>query len=143
MLGTAMVMRLTMVAIGALFCIFDFVSYSRQKLTDKFAFLWGIFGVGIILAGALPVLSGWTELFDSRTYFVAVLLFLVVLSMLYSMSRAISELTRKNQELAVQVSLLNNENEQMIDAVHALLEKEEQEKLLGDDLSWIKRRRYS
>jgi hypothetical protein len=143
MLETAAVMRLIAAAIGVLLCIFDFVSYSRRKLTEKFAFLWGVFGVVIILSGVLPSLSGWTELFDLRTYSAAVLLFLVVLFMLYSMSRVISELTRKNEELAMQVSLLNNENEQILNAVHLLLEKNEQEKSLGDDLSWIKRRRYS
>jgi hypothetical protein len=143
MLGTAAIVKIIMVAVGAVLCIFDFVSYSRQKLTEKFAFLWGVLGAAVILSGALPVLSGWADTFELHTGIAVVLVGFVVLSILFSSSLVISDLTRKNQELAMQVSLLNNENEQVLNAVHRLLEKDEQEMQLGEDLSWMKRRRYS
>jgi uncharacterized protein (DUF58 family) len=109
-----------MVVIGIGFCVFDFIAYSRQKLTERYAFLWALAGAVLILSGAVPVLSGWK--------IVAALLLLVLLFMLYTMSRSISDLTRKNQELAMQVSLLNNENEQMLTAVRHLKENKDREK---------------
>jgi hypothetical protein len=113
--------RIIIVLIGAVLCGIDFVSYSRQKLTEKLAFLWGMFGMGIILSGILPVLSGWTEAFGINTYLAGLFLFAIVLFLLFSMSLTISELSRKNQELAMQVSLLNNENEQILKAVGILM----------------------
>jgi Ca2+/Na+ antiporter len=108
------------VIIGIGICVFDFITYSRQKLTEKYAFLWAVVGAVMILSGAVSVLSGWKILFG--------LLLLVFLFMLYTMSRSISDLTRKNQELAMQVSLLNNENEQMLTAMRHLKENKDREK---------------
>jgi heme A synthase len=109
-----------MVVIGAGICVFDFIAYSRQRLIEKYAFLWALAGAVLILTGVVPVLAGWK--------IVAGLLLLILLLMLYTMSRSISELTRKNQELAMQVSLLNNENEQMLAAVRHLKENKDKEK---------------
>jgi hypothetical protein len=106
------VIRIVIAVLGASICVFDFIAYSRQRLTEKYAFLWA-------LAGGVMILANWKILFG--------LLLLVLLFMLYTMSRSISDLTRKNQELAMQVSLLNNENEQMLSAMHHLLGKKDRE----------------
>jgi hypothetical membrane protein len=109
-----------MVVIGAGICVYDFIVYSRQKLTEKYAFLWALAGAVLILSGVVPVLADWKIL--------AGLLLFVLLFLLYTMSRSISDLTRKNQELAMQVSLLNNENEQMLAAMRHLKENKDKEK---------------
>jgi hypothetical protein len=114
-----MVIRAVIAVMGAGVCVFDFIAYSRQKLIEKYAFLWALAGVALLLTAVVPVLSGWKILFG--------LLFLVLLFMLYAMSRSISDLTRKNQELAMQVSLLNNENEQMLNTMRRLLGKKDRE----------------
>ncbi len=145
MFETATAVRIIMVVIGFGLCVTDFISYSKQKLTERFAFWWGIFSVVILLSGAVPALSGWTRVFDFSTYAGVILLFLAALAILYSMSLTISELTRKNQELAMQVSLLNNENEQMLGSLRHLQEKAgSEEKGFEDKTAWRKgKRRYS
>jgi Na+-transporting methylmalonyl-CoA/oxaloacetate decarboxylase gamma subunit len=90
----------------------------------SFAFVWGVFSVILILAGILDGFTGWLQMFPARVLLLVFLFLLVLIWMLYSMSLIISDLTMKNQELAMQVSLLNNENEKILKRVKKLTESE-------------------
>jgi predicted PurR-regulated permease PerM len=92
---------------------------------EKMAFLWGVFGFALILAGVVPGLSGWARVLSPRTCVALIMLLIVLLWLLYAMSITISDLSAKTQELAMQVSLLNNENEQLIKQMKNLTKEQE------------------
>lgn len=104
-------LRLLLVLTGILFLLLDLHAYVRQKLTDTMGILWAVVSAALIVAGAVSV-PGRQELF-----YVTVLLFIVcllLLFLLFKVSKMLSVLAVKNQELAMQVSLLNQENERIL-----------------------------
>lgn len=114
------VIRIAFIVIGALLCIIDFISYCKQKLLERFAFILAVLGVALIVVGAVPGLSSWLELFAVRGGIVIVVCLVIGLWIVYAMCAAISALTYKNQELAIQVSLLNCENAEQIRTLNEL-----------------------
>ena len=89
-------------------------SLAKRKMTETFCVIWGGVSVLVILAGILlrPVVL---NNYISTTGLVIIFLVGVcVIFGAYFISTMISDLTRKNQELAIQVSLLKRENEKII-----------------------------
>ncbi len=125
MLETAVILRVAIIVLGAMLCIIDFVSYCKQKLLDRFAFILAVLGVAQIIVGAVPALSNWFGMFDIRGGIVIVVCFVIALWIIYSMCETITDLSYKNQELAIQVSLLNCENAQHIKALDMLTDERE------------------
>lgn len=127
MIEAVVFVRIAIIVVGVLLCIIDFVAYCKQKLLDKFAFILTMFGIVLIVVGAVPALSGWLEKFTLKGGIVLVICIVIALWILYSMCTSISVLTYKNQELAIQVSLINSENAQYI---RALSERDEEPELV-------------
>lgn len=123
MLEAGLIARIAFIVVGALLCIIDFVSYCKQKILDGFAFILAVLGIVLVVVGAIPSLSGWLEMFTVRGEIVIVVCLVIVLWIIFSMCEAITDLTYKNQELAIQVSLLNCENEQNIKALGVLTDE--------------------
>lgn len=109
------ILRIVLFLIGISLLIITVVSLAKRKMNESFCLAWGIVSVAIILAGCLLRPSGWTR-FMSATGLVLVLV--IIFSAIYAVlfvSLKISELMRKNTELAIQVSLLNQENERILE----------------------------
>ncbi len=109
------ILRIVLFLIGISLLIITVVSLAKRKMNESFCLAWGIVSVAIILAGCLLRPSGWTR-FMSVTGLVLVLV--IIFSAIYAVlfvSLKISELMRKNTELAIQVSLLNQENERILE----------------------------
>ncbi len=85
-----------------------------RKLTVDFTAFWGLTGTLLAAAGFFPPLYGRAESLDAerkrRLCFFGGLL----LSVVFSASLILSRLAVKNQELAVRLSLLGHEKEQML-----------------------------
>lgn len=112
-------LRLYMVAAGAFLLWMTLSSLAKRKFTDGFSMLWALLSVCLILAGVLlePVeISSYISNIGIAIVCVAGSGFLF---MLWCFSREISNLVRKNHELAMQLSLLNQEHYQ----IQRLLEK--------------------
>ena len=100
-----------MVATGIVFLLWDFYSYARQKLNESMGLIWPFVSIALIVTGAVPALSGGVSEWLLICLFIICLL---LLFLLFKVTKAVSVLTMKNQELAMQVSLLNQENEKIL-----------------------------
>ena len=103
--------RILMVGTGILFLILAFWAYTKQKLNDSMALIWAFVSIALVITGAVPAVS--KHLSESLLIFMFIIC-LLLLFLLFKLSKAVSVLTMKNQELAMQVSLLNQENEKIL-----------------------------
>ena len=110
-MNVILILRIFLTAAGVLFLLGDINAYVRQKLTDTIGLLWAFVSVALILTGVVFVLGG-----REYEYLVVLLLAvcLLLLILLFKLSKVVSVLSMKNQELAMQVSLLNQENERIL-----------------------------
>ena len=104
-----------------------FSNYVRGKLREKATFLWGILAIAMILSGAVPVLSGWSKRFNDVIYIAPFVIIIVFVCIMFYITKEISVLRRKNQELAMHVSLLNQENERILKELTSITGKDKSE----------------
>lgn len=105
------IFRALMIGTGILFIAMDFYSYAKQKLNESMGLLWAFVSIALIVTGAVPAFSkGLSEWLLICLFIICLLL----LFLLFKVTKAVSVLTMKNQELAMQVSLLNQENERIL-----------------------------
>ena len=105
------IIRILMVGTGILFLVLAFWAYTRQKLNDSMALIWAFVSIALVITGAVPAVS--KHLSESLLIFMFIIC-LLLLFLLFKVSKAVSVLSMKNQELAMQVSLLNPENERIL-----------------------------
>ena len=105
------ILRILMVGTGILFLVLAFWAYTRQKLNDSMALIWAFVSIALVITGAVPAVS--KHLSESLLIFMFIIC-LLLLFLLFKVSKAVSVLSMKNQELAMQVSLLNQENERIL-----------------------------
>lgn len=105
------IFRILCIATGILFLILDFRAYVRQKLTESIGLVWMLFSVILIVLG---VSSGALSVSDSHIFLWIFLIAFILICLLFRISMVVSGLILKNQELAMQVSLLNQENERIL-----------------------------
>lgn len=123
-LQTEVIIRIMVGLWAALFILIDFMSYCKQKINEQFAFGWGVFSVFLLVAAIVPSLSAWSKGLPLASAVSVVVLGIIIQMILFTMCKTISLLTMKNQELAMQVSLLNNENYRMLTALKSLTGKD-------------------
>ena len=105
------IIRILMVGTGILFLVLAFWAYTRQKLNDSMALIWAFVSIALVITGAVPAVS--KHLSESLLIFMFIIC-LLLLFLLFKVRQAVSVLSMKNQELAMQVSLLNQENERIL-----------------------------
>ena len=116
-------LRVFVVVAGILLLLMDFVSYANRKMTESMGLGWVFFAFIMILSSVLPIWPIHNTVEESSCFVPASILgFFVILGMFF-LSQAVSQLIRKNQELAMQVSLLNQENERILRELGELTEK--------------------
>lgn len=120
-MSTVTTIRILFIATGILFLVIDFLVYVRKKLTTGIGLTWGLFSIAMILAGVYPGPVRIALNYIIALVFVGGLLFLFLV---FRVSMLLSELKMRNQELAMQVSLLNQENEQILNKMGMLLNEE-------------------
>lgn len=114
------ILRGVIIIVGILLFWLTIISLAKRKMTETFCLIWGGVSVVVILAGILlrPVLL---QNYISTTGMVLIsLVAFGIICGAYFLSTMISELTRKNQELAIQVSLLKRENEKVVAKIEQL-----------------------
>lgn len=125
-MSIAAIVRIGISTTGFLIMGLTFYLHAVKKLTVNLAVAWeGIgIGIGLVLVGAIPVLSSWCYLIGEGTVVAMFLVGAVAVWSGYELSVQISSLSLKTQELAMQVSLLNQENERMLKALSELTGKD-------------------
>lgn len=105
-------LRLIMILAGMLILWMTLLSLARRKFTDGFSMLWGILSICMILGGILLSPHEIGNIISNTGLLIALVAGFGMLSMAWGFSWEISALQRKNHELAMQVSLLNQEMEE-------------------------------
>jgi len=128
MLSTAVIMKIGLIIVGVMIMIMSFVFHAKRKLTVNLAVVWEFLGFALILIGAVPVFSSWCHLLAKGTVIAMFVIGALALWGSYILCILISNLSMKNQELAMQVSLLNQENELMLKEIEKLKEDRENDR---------------
>ena len=118
--------RIGLIVVGVMLFVFGFWTHSIKKLAVNYAVIWGLLGIVMILVGAIPVLSEWTAMMAPGTGLAFFCVGALILFTEVQESLVISQLNLKNRELAMQVSLLNQESERMMLELEELVREQEE-----------------
>ena len=124
------ILRIFMVVTGVVMLGGTVTSLAKRKMTETVCLAWGMMSVVCILAGALLQPYGVSPYISKLGLVLIMIIAIAVLQGAFFVSIKLSELVRKNHELAVQVSLLNHENYNMmkrVEQLEELLEKKDKE----------------
>ncbi len=110
---TTLLQVLTVIG-GIIFLGLTFLEYAKKKMTEEIGLLWSFFSVLIVGIGLIPGSLSWVGHIRRSMALVLFGFVFFFLLLLWYLSIVISQLLRKNQELAMQISLLNQENEQVL-----------------------------
>ena len=123
-MSIAFLAKIGLIITGVIVMVFTFLLHSVKKITVNLAVAWEAIGIGLILVGAVPLFSSWCYLLARGTMF---LVGGLTIWGGFELSILISSLAMKNQELAMQVSLLNQENERILEELCKLTGKSRRE----------------
>lgn len=126
-MSTAAIVKACVILMGIGIMIVTFVLHAKKKLTVNLAVTWELLGIAAILSGAVPRFSGLSSRIGLGSLVVLLITALLVLWGVYQMTIQISSLLMKNQELAILVSLLNQENERILRELEKLTGKNARE----------------
>lgn len=107
------ILRIIMIVAGFALLGLSLSSLAKRRMTEPFCLTWGLISVLIILAGILLRPAEWNKYISPTGMLLVLLLGFCLVYGAYFISARVSELMRKNQELAIQVSLLTQENEEI------------------------------
>ena len=114
------ILRIIFIAMGGVMLVVTVSSLAKRKMNESFCLVWGIVSLALVLAGILLRPAGWQSYISVVGMILILIIFFSALYAAYFVSLRISDLMRKNQELAIQVSLLNQENERMMQRMQEL-----------------------
>lgn len=126
-MSTAAIVKFCVILMGIGIMAVTFVLHAEKKLTVNLAVTWELLGIAAILSGAVPKFSGWSSRLSLGSLVVLLITAFLILWGVYQMTIQISALLMKNQELAIQVSLLNQENERILKELEELTGKSTRE----------------
>lgn len=109
-----LIFKIAAIAAGVLLLLLSFLALVKKKMTEGIALGWALGSILLIVIGIVPCLNDWADKL-STTHIAALLLFAsFVVGFMFKLSEMLSTIIMKNQELAMQVSLLNQENERIL-----------------------------
>lgn len=122
-----MILKVLMIDFGIFLLIMDLFMYARQKLTDGIGLGWAIVSLALLVASIVVSLDDVCYLWSGAKNIVLLMfaVFAVIILFLFKISMAVSVVVVKNQELAMQVSLLNQENERILQELKGLVDEKE------------------
>ena len=121
------VLQLAVACIGVMLLVIDFMSFVYQKVTEGIGLLWFLLGIILILCAFVPGLNAWLYLLPKSAVPAFLMIGTAFLLSAFYISSLVSQLLRKNQELAMHVSLLNQENESILYELRELKELQKHE----------------
>ncbi len=116
------ILRLFVIVSGVFMVVRAILSLAKRKMTEPFCLSWVFLSALMILSGHFESISD-ESLCEYRGLILTIIIVSGVLWGLWFISTQVSILKRKNQELAMQVSLLNNDCEKILRELEKLREK--------------------
>lgn len=128
-------LRLFMILVGLVILGVTVVSLARKHMTESFCIAWGIVSFVLIAAGIVLQPSQWNRYVSWHGLILILFCMLMLLFSAFYFSLRVSRLSREVRELAIQVSLLNQENEVILrelvkDRAEIEMETDEEEALV-------------
>lgn len=123
-----------LIMMGICLLVMAILSLAKRKMTELFCLAWAIVSVLLVICGILIEPSELERYVSLR---ILILIFLITIGVVWTLwfiSTQLSILMRKNQELAMQISLLNQDSERMLKKLEELEKRIDQHFVGGDDL---------
>ena len=123
-----------LIMMGICLLVLAILSLAKRKMTELFCLAWAIVSVLLVICGILIEPSELERYVSLR---ILILIFLITVGVVWTLwfiSTQLSILMRKNQELAMQISLLNQDSERMLKKLEELEKRIDQHFAGGDDL---------
>ena len=108
------VLRLFVIVAGAYMFLKAILSLAKRKMTEPFCLAWAGLSALMIFSGILLNPSQLDGYISTRGLILIIIIVSGILWGLWFISTQVSILKRKNQELAMQISLLNNDCEKIL-----------------------------
>ncbi len=108
------IVRVGLVIEGILIILGIFWLHTIKRMAVDLAVVWEFLGGLLFLAGLVPALSSWLGYLQTEVILALFLMEIICIVGWIEFSLLLSQLIMKSQELAVQVSLLNFENERVL-----------------------------
>ena len=108
------VLRLFVIVAGAYMFLKAILSLAKRKMTEPFCLAWAVLSALMILSGIILNPSQLDRYVSLRGLILIMIIVSGVLWGLWFISTQVSSLKRRNQELAMQISLLNHDCEKML-----------------------------
>lgn len=105
-----LVIRLFLIGLGIFLIIQDILNVAYRKMSEKFAISWALLSVFLIVGGCVINPIKIQEFLDWPFFILMLLSIVIVVEGALRLTQHISDLSLKNAELVMQVSLLNSEN---------------------------------
>ena len=109
-MGTGDGLRLFMITAGLAVAGMAVASLAKKRMTEAFCIAWSALAVMLVCGGIVLRPSGWSVYISWHGLLLAVSGLAVLLAGVFFLSVRVSVLSRQVRELAIQVSLLNQEN---------------------------------
>lgn len=110
------VMRYGLVVVGLALLISSFWFHATKRMISDLAAAWCLLGFVLIVVGTVPTLSMWIDRISGWTGIALFVVGAACLGGAFRICLVISRLTTQNQELAMLVSLLLEENAKRTEA---------------------------
>lgn len=121
-MGSGNLLRLIVILTGVFLLFTTLSSLAKRKMTEPFVLTWGLISVIIVLGGVLLRPTEWNRYISGTGLLLVGLISFCVIFGTYFISARVSELMRKNMELAMQLSLMRQEGEEMKEQLARLSE---------------------
>ena len=116
----SLVVKLGIAAAGLVLMVVSFLMHSYKKITVNYTVIWELLGIVLILIGCVPVFSEWTKRLASGTGLAFACVGAIFLFEEFRNSVMISQLLLTTREMAMQVSMLNQENERLVNELERI-----------------------
>lgn len=123
------ILQIIMIITGVFLLLVTVSSLAHRRMTESFCLAWGLIALILILAGIFLRPAELARYISTMGLLMVVAIGFCVVYVAYFMSTKVSELSRKNQELAIQVSLLRQENQLVMQQLEQLTKAAEKEQV--------------
>lgn len=121
------------IILGVVLLMKAVLSLAKRKMTEPFCLVWATLSCLMIIAGLLLQPYQLDHYVSKRVLILILLMVLSAVWGLWFISTQVSILMRRNQELAMQLSLLNQDSEKLMKELKEIKEAMNKESLRSDE----------
>lgn len=115
-------LKIFVIVLGCCLLLMALLSLAKRRMTELFCLAWGVLSTLMIIAAVLLKPYHLEYFISVRTLFMIMTIIIGIVWGMWFISTQVSLLMRKNQELAMQISLLNQDNEKILKELEDLQE---------------------